>query len=96
MMYSMMGSGFGPGAFGSLGSLAILVGIIFLVVWAIKHLPPDQLKRAGLWCLLGGLALLLLGAVSSFRFGGFGRGCGAGRGAYWNETINDSFDGDYR
>lgn len=73
MIYQWMGSGIGmPMAFGSLGNLVLLVGVIFLVVWAVKHLTADQLKRAGLWCVLAGIMLLLLSTVVSVRLGGKG------------------------
>ena len=61
-------------AFGSLHALAMLAGLagfVLLLAWAIKSLPPAQLKQWGLWLLVGGIiaSLLTLGAVSASRGG---------------------------
>jgi uncharacterized membrane protein HdeD (DUF308 family) len=56
----------------SIGNLAILVGIVFLVIWAVKHLSGEQLKKAGMWCVFAGVVLLLLGMIISFRSRGYG------------------------
>lgn len=63
MMYPMMGSVhfFGPTLFlGMLSHLAIVVGIVLLLAWAIKHLKADQLKRVALWCIGAGIILAIL------------------------------------
>lgn len=44
----------------ALACLAILVGILFLIVWAIKTLTPAQLKKWGMSILAVGIALCLL------------------------------------
>ncbi len=42
--------------------LASLVGVILFVVWAVKNVPKDQLKKLSLWLIVLGLLGALLTA----------------------------------
>ena len=67
----MIGFGHGtPMLFGAISYLAIIVGIILLVIWSVKHLNGDQMKKAGMWCVFAGVALLFLATLASVRFSG--------------------------
>lgn len=77
MMYS--GGFFGPILFlGVLGHLAIAVGIVLLLAWAIKHFPAEKLKHMALWWLGIGVILAILTSLSGFSMHGFTPGMGGG------------------
>ncbi len=44
----------------ALTCLAIGIGIVFLIVWAMKTLTPSQLKKWGLGLLIGGVVACIL------------------------------------
>lgn len=46
--------------FQTLTCLAIGIGVVFLVIWAIKTLTPAQLKKWGLGLLIGGIVAYVL------------------------------------
>lgn len=79
MMYplSLMQGGYGiflllRGLF----NLFTAIGVLFLVVWAIKHLPGQKLKEVGLWMLavgiVGAFLLTALSISARMELGGSG------------------------
>ncbi len=68
MMYTTH-SGFGFAFLGilhTLAALAVFIGILFLVIWAVKTLKNGQLKTWGMWMVVAGLLVCLL----TFALGG--------------------------
>ncbi len=75
MMNSMnttgMNTGFGLlSVLHPLAALAIVIGLVFLLTWAIKTLTVQQLKQWGLGLFIGGVVVCLLTAAAV----GFGHG----------------------
>ena len=52
-----------------LGALAVFIGIVLLLMWAFKHLPPAQLKKWGLILLIGGAVVCMFTLVASMHGG---------------------------
>lgn len=54
-----------------IGMTVFLVGLIFLVYWAVKTMTPAQLKTWGIWFVVGGAVacLLTLGATAQMFSG---------------------------
>ncbi len=68
MMYSSSVMQGGHGIFALLHgvfSFLTLIGVFFLVVWAIKHLPAQKLRDVGMWLFsVGVVGILLLTALT--------------------------------
>ncbi len=63
---------FGP--LHSLASIALLIGIVFLIVWAIKTLTPAQLKTWGITlAVIGAIVCLLTISARGESWGGYAR-----------------------
>lgn len=49
--------------------LALLVGVVLFVVWAVKHLSKEKLKKTVIWLLvIGVIGCLVTGGCSKGRF----------------------------
>ncbi len=44
----------------ALGVLALLLGIVLLIAWAVRTFSPTDLKTCGIWLVAGGLVLCVL------------------------------------
>jgi len=64
-----------------------VIGVLFLVVWAIKHLPAQKLKEVGLWLLAVGVVgtLLLTSLAISARMELGGDGMMKKAGMMWDD-----------
>jgi len=107
MMNMMTTTGWGSGlvflwGLHVLSVVLFFVGVLFLVMWAIKHLTGTQLKTWGIWLVVIGTiaCLLTIGARGApwTAFGGFGPGGmmmqrGATSLMGWDADDDDSLGG---
>ena len=69
-------------------ALAILLGLIFFVAWALKNLKKNELKKLAITLLAIGIAgCFLLTAI----FGGFGHGFKDGKGYESGHSYSGAF-----
>ena len=105
MMNMMTTTGWGSGlvflwGLHVLSVVLFFVGVLFLVMWAIKHLTGTQLKTWGIWLVVIGTiaCLLTIGARGApwTAFGGFGPGGMMGNGMGMSMMLRgrtgDDFD----
>ena len=63
----------------AVGFFTALIGVLFLLMWAFKHLPPAQLKKWGWILLLSGGVICFLTTISLFHSGPM-----MGKRGYWH------------